>query len=83
MRDVISSTAAFGSLAFGEKVVGSCVNDSMKKLLERIESGRFAEEFLEDARNGLKKLEELKEAERKLLIEKVGKRIRKRIYSDD
>jgi len=83
MRDVISGTAAFGSLAFGEGVLGDSVNSSMKKLLERIESGRFAEEFLEDARNGFKKLEKLKEAERKLLIEKVGKRIRKRIYSDD
>jgi len=83
MRDVISSTAAFGSLAFGEEVLSDSVNSSMKKLLERIENGRFAEEFLEDARSGFKRLEELKETERELLIEKVGKGIRKRIYSDD
>lgn len=78
MRDVISGTAAFGSLAFGEDLIGEDVEADMERLFERIESGEFARAWLEEKRSGGRGLAELRERERNLLIETVGKRVRER-----
>jgi len=79
MRRLISSTAAYGSLKFGEEVIDEGVRRSMEEVLEGIENGRFAGAFLEDAAKGGVELEKLKERERSLLIEAVGKEIRNRM----
>ena len=76
MREVISGTAAFGSLAFGEALIGDDVEAAMEKLFERIESGEFARIWLEEKRSGGGAFAELRERERGLLIETVGKRVR-------
>ena len=76
MRDVISGTAAFGSLAFGEGIIGAEVEREMERLFERIESGEFAREWLEENRRGGGALAALRDRERRLPIEEAGKRVR-------
>jgi ketol-acid reductoisomerase len=44
MVDRISDTAQFGAMQAGPKVVNETVKSSMRELLERIRSGKFAEE---------------------------------------
>ena len=46
MREMISSTAAFGGLRAGRRVIGAESREAMKQLLDEIEDGRFAREFL-------------------------------------
>jgi ketol-acid reductoisomerase len=76
MRDVISSTAAYGSLAFGEDLIDDAVRKRMEELFERIDNGAFARAWLDERRAGGAEFAALRERERKLLIETVGKRVR-------
>ena len=78
MRDVISGTAAYGSLTFGEDLIGDDVERKMENLYERIESGAFARTWLEENRTGCREFLKLREKERGLLIEKVGAEVRAR-----
>ena len=78
MRDVISGTAAYGSLAFGEDLVGDDIVKRMETLFERIESGSFARAWLDEQRAGGKEFAKLRESERGLLIETVGRKVRAR-----
>jgi ketol-acid reductoisomerase len=79
MRDVISGTAAYGSLAFGEPLVGEDVERKMERLFEGIESGAFAKAWLEERRAGGGTLAALRARERELLVEKVGRSVRARM----
>jgi ketol-acid reductoisomerase len=78
MRDVISGTAAYGSLKFGEDLISDDVERKMEALFERIESGAFARAWLDEKRSGGAEFSMLRDAERKLLIETVGKQVRAR-----
>ncbi|UCF04649.1 MAG: ketol-acid reductoisomerase [bacterium] len=77
MRDLISGTAAYGSLRYGEDVIAGNVTEEMEKLFTRIESGEFAERWLHQSRAASQELERLREAERNSLIEEVGDRVRR------
>jgi ketol-acid reductoisomerase len=77
MRDLISGTAAYGSLKYGEGIVTDETRSRMEELFQRIDSGEFASDWLEEASGGGGELESLRERERKLLIEQVGEGIRK------
>ncbi|MCK9995952.1 MAG: ketol-acid reductoisomerase [Candidatus Krumholzibacteria bacterium] len=46
MRDRISGTAAYGGLTRGPRLIDDRVRGNMKRILEEIESGKFADEFL-------------------------------------
>lgn len=52
MRERISTTAAWGGLQAGPKVIGSESRRAMGELLDRIEDGSFAREFLEVQSDG-------------------------------
>ena len=79
MRDVISGTAAYGSLQFGEKLIGEDVDAGMERLFDSIESGAFAKTWLAEKRAGCPELSRLRERERALLLEQVGKTIREKV----
>ncbi|MCK4236571.1 MAG: ketol-acid reductoisomerase [Candidatus Krumholzibacteria bacterium] len=83
MRDLISGTAAYGSLRFGEDLITDETREAMERLFDRIDSGEFAREWLGEAGSGSKGFERLREDERKLVIEQVGERIRRMLYLCD
>jgi ketol-acid reductoisomerase len=76
MRDMISGTAAYGSMRFGEGIISDETKRMMEELFEQIESGEFARKWLAEAGSGSKELLALIERERGLRIERVGERIR-------
>jgi ketol-acid reductoisomerase len=78
MRDVISGTAAYGSLKFGEDLVDDGVERKMERLYERVASGEFARLWLRENAAGCGEFRKLRENERGLLIETVGAEIRAR-----
>lgn len=59
MRYSISNTAEYGDVTRGPRVVNENTKAEMKKILEEIQSGKFAEEFLAEMHAGGKNLEAL------------------------
>ncbi|MBN1884818.1 MAG: ketol-acid reductoisomerase [Candidatus Krumholzibacteriota bacterium] len=76
MRDLISGTAAYGSLRFGEDLVDDETTRRMEEIFERIDSGEFARDWLAESREGARRLAELRLLERGLPIESVGREVR-------
>ena len=50
MHYSISNTAEYGDYVSGPKVITQSTKDSMKEILAKIQSGEFADEFLNDCR---------------------------------
>ncbi len=77
MRDSISTTAEFGDVTRGPRVIDDHVRKNMRVLLDEIRSGQFAREFLADDQNGQPATRESSATVRKSLIETTGLRLRK------
>jgi ketol-acid reductoisomerase len=75
MREMISGTAAYGGLEYGEKLISKETERAMEEIFERINSGEFARDWLEKSRSG-GELERLRGVERDLPMEEAGRRIR-------
>jgi ketol-acid reductoisomerase len=76
MRYSISDTAEYGDLTRGPRVISSAVRDEMKTILEEIQSGRFADEWIAENRAGRPRFTQLREEGREHPIEKVGAELR-------
>lgn len=76
MRESISNTAEYGDYYAGDQVITDASREAMKKILGRIQDGSFANEFMEDSKNGQKWLLEHRESENASQIETVGDGIR-------
>ena len=58
MRYSISNTAEFGDYLSGPRVIDSSVKENMKKVLESIRSGEFAQTWVDENKKGLLFLEQ-------------------------
>lgn len=76
MRRLISGTAAWGGLKYGERLVTEETVREMERLFERIDSGAFAADWLAEAGKGRRELERLALKESDLAVEETGKRLR-------
>jgi ketol-acid reductoisomerase len=76
MRYSISDTAEYGDLTRGKRIVTEETRASMKKILEEIQSGAFAREWILENQAGRPMFRALRERERRLLVEDVGARLR-------
>lgn len=76
MRYSISNTAEYGDMTRGPKVIGSQSRQAMKDLLKDIQSGAFADEFVNEMNSGCLNFNSLREENADHLIEKVGEEIR-------
>ncbi len=79
MRERISSTARFGDLTRGPRVIDAQVHDRLRQILDEIRSGAFAREFLDDQRSGGETMRRLLEAGRNHPIERLGAGLRRRL----
>jgi len=77
MYHVVSNTAEYGGRTVGPKIITSTAKEAMKEALERVESGKFADEYLEDYSNGFENLNKMREEGKKHPIEVHGSNIRK------
>ncbi len=78
MRERISSTARFGDLTRGQRVVSETTRREMRGILEEIRSGAFAREFLEDQASGRAKAAGLMRRDEEHGVERIGRGIRHR-----
>jgi ketol-acid reductoisomerase len=76
MRYSISDTAEYGDYTRGPRIVTDETKAEMKRVLDEIQSGAFASEWLAQAREGAPFLLEQREANKQHQIEKVGKELR-------
>jgi len=76
MRYSISNTAEYGDLTRGPRIVNADTKSEMKRILDEIQSGQFAKEFIEENRTGAKNMQVLREKGRQHPIEEVGAKLR-------
>jgi len=77
MRDSVSDTAEYGDMIIGKKVITPETRKNMKKILEDIQSGEFAKDWILENRAGRPMYNSIKNKEKNHLIEEVGKKLRK------
>ncbi len=76
MRYSVSDTAEYGDYTGGARLVTDETRAEMKKMLEEIQSGKFAKVWIEENKTGRKWFEAQRRQERGLRIEKVGAELR-------
>ncbi|MBS83310.1 MAG: ketol-acid reductoisomerase [Gammaproteobacteria bacterium] len=76
MRYSISNTAEYGDLTRGPYLIDDHVRNKMKKVLEDVQSGKFAKEFVDEIKNGSKEFDKLRKEGSDHLIEETGKKLR-------
>jgi ketol-acid reductoisomerase len=77
MRYSVSNTAEYGDLTRGPRIVNDNIKAEMKKILAEITSGKFAAEWVEEYKSGLKNFNELYDKDHDSQLEQVGKDLRK------
>lgn len=82
MGKVISSTAHYGGLTRGKRLINKSVQEELEAILEEIISGEFAEEWLGENKKGLLNYQRWVQEVKNHPIEKIGKRIRNMVYSE-
>jgi ketol-acid reductoisomerase len=76
MRESISSTARYGDLTRGRRVIGAATRQAMQQVLAEIRSGEFADQWMAEHDGGKPKLTELVRQDAEHPIEQVGARLR-------
>lgn len=76
MRYSISDTAEYGDMVIGKRIINEETRKEMKKVLQEIQDGTFAKDWLLENQVGRPKYTAIKRAEADHLIEKVGKTLR-------
>lgn len=77
MRYSVSDTAEYGDYTRGQRIVTDETKAAMKEVLDEIQSGAFANEWLAQAREGAPFLLEQREANKAHQVEEVGEELRK------
>ena len=76
MRYSVSDTAEHGDYHAGDKIITAETKKTMRQILTDIQSGAYAEEWIEENANGRPNFNARRAAERDLQIEQVGKELR-------
>ncbi len=76
MRYSISETAEYGDYSRGPVVIDENVKKNMQKVLEQIQSGEFAREWIAENDEGLHRFKQMREQNKEHGVEKVGKELR-------
>lgn len=76
MRYSISDTAEYGDMTRGRRVISEETRDEMRAILQEIQSGEFAREWILENMAGRPVYNAIKRIDNEHLIEKVGKQLR-------
>ncbi|MCR4369429.1 MAG: ketol-acid reductoisomerase [archaeon] len=76
MWNVVSNTAEYGGRTRGSAIIGPDVKKRMHALLDDVESGKFANEWINEHRSGSVNFKKLRQEQDNHQIEKTGKEIR-------
>ncbi len=76
MRDSISNTAEYGDYTRGPRIVNDQTRAEMRKILQEIQSGQFAREFVLENQSGKPGFTAMRRQEAEHSVEEVGKDLR-------
>jgi ketol-acid reductoisomerase len=76
MNFSVSDTAEYGGMTRGPRVIKDAAKQEMKKILEEVQNGKFAQEWLNECNTGGTNFEKLRKANREHPIEIVGAKLR-------
>jgi ketol-acid reductoisomerase len=76
MRYSISNTAEYGDLTRGKRIVDEQTRAAMKEILNEIQSGDFAREWIAENRAGQENFQRMREEQKNHQIEREGKELR-------
>jgi ketol-acid reductoisomerase len=76
MRHSISDTAEYGDYTRGPRIITDETRAAMQEILDAIQDGSFAREWLAESRAGRPNFERLRQADRNHEIERVGAELR-------
>jgi ketol-acid reductoisomerase len=76
MRYSISDTAEYGDVTRGPRVITPATRKAMGQILDEIQSGKFADEWITEYRCGMPHFRELRQEQSKHPIEAVGEKLR-------
>ncbi|NLI69959.1 MAG: ketol-acid reductoisomerase [Firmicutes bacterium] len=76
MRYSVSDTAEYGDLTRGPRIIDEGRKEEMRKILQEIQSGAFAREWILENQAGLPMFQMLRDIESRHLLEKVGRELR-------
>ena len=76
MRYSVSDTAEFGDYSRGPQVVDQHVKDNMRKVLDAIQDGSFAKEWITENDEGRPRFRRMRQENQGHPVEKIGKELR-------
>jgi ketol-acid reductoisomerase len=76
MNYSISDTAEYGNYSRGPRVITAAVRQEMQRILDEIQSGAFAREWIAECEAGWPNMERLRTASRTHPVEAVGRQLR-------
>jgi ketol-acid reductoisomerase len=79
MHRFVSETAKYGDLTRGPRIVTRTTKAEMRKILKEIQSGKFARQWIREAKGGKRKYAKLLNKDLRHPIEKVGRALRARM----
>lgn len=77
MRYSISNTAEYGDYVTGPRLINDAVKKEMKEVLKEIQNGKFASDFIQEARANYPRFLTTRQKESEHQIEKTGRELRK------
>ena len=72
----VSNTAEYGGLTRGPRLVTEDTKKEMKKILEEIQTGKFAKEFVQENQAGAPSIKAMRRITNEHQLEEVGARLR-------
>jgi len=79
MRYSISNTAEYGDYTRGNRVITPETRQNMRRILEEIQSGDFAREWIAENRAGQENFRRMREEQSRSLVETTGKELRSKM----
>jgi ketol-acid reductoisomerase len=76
MRYSISNTAEYGDYTRGKRVITEDTRANMRKILEEIQSGEFAREWIAENRAGQENFKRMRDEQNRSQVETTGKELR-------
>lgn len=82
MRESISNTAEYGDYVIGKKIITKESRENMKEILENIQNGRFAKDFILEGQAGYPILKTMRNRCKEEKIEIVGNQLRDMMFKN-
>jgi len=76
MRYSVSDTAEYGDYTRGPRIITEGTRAEMRRILDEVQDGRFAREWLAENKAGRPNFDRMRKADHDHLIEQVGKKLR-------